>query len=78
MPSEELQKLLCLRWEDRESAPRDKVRNHANYMRALNLIVNRLPAGSSRDDFLAALDTRYRDYCRERRKTKFPTMPPSA
>ena len=73
--SPELQRLLEALHEKLTCPPAEKVHRVATFERLLRDALARRP-GTSRDILLDALQDRYREFCRARRKP--PTLPPSA
>jgi hypothetical protein len=73
--SPELEKLLEALHEKLTCQPEEKRHRVAAFERLLQDALARRP-GTSRDELLDAIQDRYREFLRSRRKP--PTMPPSA
>lgn len=73
--SPELERLLEALYEKLTCPPEEKAHRVATFERLLEDTMARRP-GTSRDELLNALQDRYRDVCRARRKP--PTLPPGA
>ena len=73
--SPDLEKLLEVLYEKLTCPPEEKAHRVATFERLLNDAMARRP-GTSRDELLNALQDRYREFCRARRKP--PTLPPGA
>jgi len=73
--SPELERLLESLHEKLSCPPEEKFHRAATFERLLQVALTPRP-GASRDQFLDALQGRYRGFCRARRKP--PTMPPRA
>jgi hypothetical protein len=73
--SPELEKLLTAFHEKLTCPPEEKPHRFATFERLLQDALARRP-GTSRDELLNALQDRYREFLRSRRKP--PTMPPTA
>jgi len=73
--SPELEKLLEALYEKFNCPPEEKGHRVATFERLLQDALARRP-GTSRDELLNALQDRYREYLRSRRKP--PTIPPRA
>lgn len=73
--SPELEKLLAALHEKLTCPPEEKPHRHATFERLLQDTLARGP-GISREQLLNALQDRYREFLRARRKP--PTMPPTA
>lgn len=73
--SPELEKLLEAFHAKRTCPPAEKNRRKANFERLLQDALARLP-GMSRDALLEAIESRYEDFRKARRKTT--TLPPRA
>ncbi len=71
--SPELERLLEALYEKLSCPPEEKSHRVATFERLLQDALARQP-GTSRDELLNALQDRYRDFLRARRKP--PTMPP--
>ena len=73
--SPELEKLLEALYEKFNCPPEEKAHRVATFERLLQDAIARRP-DTSRDELLNALQDRYREYLRSRRKP--PTIPPRA
>ena len=73
--SPELEKLLPAFHEKLTCPPEEKSHRFATFERLLKDALARRP-GTSRDELLNALQDRYREFLRSRRKP--PTIPPTA
>ncbi len=73
--SPELDRLLNAIWEYRNAAPKDRPRCKASVDRLVGDALVKLP-GISRQELMAAIEDRYDQLCRSRRK--FPSIPPKA
>ena len=73
--SPELERLLAALYERDHCEPADREQWAATVRRLLSDAQHRMP-GVSREDLLAALQPRYVEYKRTRRKP--PTLPPTA
>lgn len=73
--SPEFQRLLEAYYEKRTCPPGEKSQRAATFERLLNDVLARRP-GTSREALLDAVQTRYQDFRRARRKTT--TLPPKA
>jgi hypothetical protein len=73
--SPELERLLAALYEKLTCPPEEKPHRVATFERLVQETLARRP-GTSRDELLDALQDRYREFCRTRRKP--PTLPPSA
>lgn len=73
--SPELERLLAALYEKLTCPPEEKAHRVATFERLVQDALARRP-GTSRDELLDALQDRYREFCRTRRKP--PTLPPSA
>jgi len=73
--SPELEKLLAALYENLTCPPEEKRHRFATFERLLQDAMARRP-GTSREELLNALQDRYREFLRSRRKP--PTVPPQA
>jgi len=73
--SPELERLLAALYEQDHCEPGEQAKWDATVQRLINDALSR-QAGITRDQFMDALETRYREFRRARRKP--PTLPPSA
>ena len=73
--SPELERLLEALYEKLTCPPEEKIHRVATFERLVQEALAKRP-GTSRDQFLDALQDRFREFCRARRKP--PTLPPSA
>ena len=73
--SPELDRLLEALYEKLTCPPEEKPHRVATFERLLDDAMARRP-GTSRDELLDALQDRYREFCRARRKP--PALPPGA
>lgn len=73
--SPELERLLSALWERDNCEPSDLRHREATVRRLVTDALGRQP-GVSYDQFMTALDMRYREFRRARRRP--PTMPPKA
>jgi hypothetical protein len=73
--SPELERLLGALYEKLTAPPEEKAHRLATFERLLHDALARRP-GTSRDELLDALQDRFREFCRSRRRP--PTLPPTA
>jgi hypothetical protein len=73
--SPELERLLAAMWERDTCEPKDRPRWVATVDRLVHDALGRQP-GIGYDRFMVAIDARYREFRRARRRP--PTMPPRA
>jgi hypothetical protein len=73
--SAELERLLTALYEKLTCPPEEKPHRVAAFERLVQDALAHRP-GTSRDELLDALQDRYREFCRARRKP--PTLPPGA
>ena len=73
--SPELERLLEALYEKLTCPPQEKAHRVATFERWLQDALARRP-GTSRDTLVDALQDRFREFCRARRKP--PTLPPNA
>ena len=73
--SPDLERLLAAIWELETCEPSERCRWDATVHRLITDALNKQP-GLSYEKFMAAIDPRYREFRRARRRP--PTMPPKA
>jgi hypothetical protein len=73
--SPELERLLTALYEKLNCPAEEKAQRVATFERLLNDAVAKRP-GMTRDELIDALQDRFREFCRSRRKP--PTLPPKA
>lgn len=73
--SPELERLLWARWRRDQADPESRAAAEAEHNRLLEPALQRLPREFSRELFLAALDSRYVEFRRQRRHEVISKMP---
>jgi hypothetical protein len=73
--SPELERLLWTRWRRDQAGPEDRAAADAEYGRQLELALQQVPRETGRDLLLSALDSRYLEFRRQRRREMIAKVP---
>jgi hypothetical protein len=73
--SPELERLLWARWRRDQARPEDRAAADAEYGRQLEQALHEVPHGAGRDLLLAALDSRFLEFRRQRRREMIARLP---